>query len=189
MTDSGSGALAAMVRLIDRLNETVGRATSWLVLSMVLTTCLVAVLRYGFGLGWIWLQEVYVWMHGVIIMVAAGYTLLHDGHVRVDIFYRSASMRFKAWVDLLGVLFLLFPMIGIVWWTAWPYVLLSWHRHEESRDAGGMQGLYLLKTAMLVFCVLLALQGLALAIRSLLVLLNRAESSAAPKQEHDQAGP
>lgn len=189
MTESGSSMLAAMVRFIDRLNETVGRATSWLVLSMVLTTCLVAVMRYGFELGWIWIQEIYVWMHGVIIMVAAGYTLLHDGHVRVDIFYRSASARYKAWVDLLGVLCLLFPMLGIVWWTAWPYVLLSWHRHETSRDAGGMQGLYLLKTAILVYCVLLALQGLALAIRSLLVLLNRADSSAAPKQEHEQVGP
>lgn len=181
MTDSGGSMLAAMVRFIDRLNETIGRATSWLVLSMVLITCLVAVLRYGFDLGWIWLQEVYVWMHGTIIMVAAGYTLLHDGHVRVDIIYRSASPRYKAWVDLFGVLCLLFPMLGIVWWTAWPYVLTSWHRHEESRDAGGLQGLYLLKTMMLVFCILLALQGLALAIRSLMVLLDRTDSSETPK--------
>ena len=70
-----------------------GRITSWLVLLMVLTTFAVATFRYGFSLGWVWLQELYVWMHGAIIMVGVGYTLLHDGHVRIDIFYRAASER------------------------------------------------------------------------------------------------
>lgn len=185
MTQSG-GVFVASVRFIDRLNELVGRATSWLVLSMVLTTFLVAFLRYGVGVGWIWLQESYVWMHGTIIMVAAGYTLLHDGHVRVDIFYRAASIRYKAWVDLLGVVFLLMPMLAVVWWGAWPYVLLSWQRLEESREAGGMHGLYLWKTTMLVFCILLALQGVSLAIRSVFILASRPDPDNAPDQ--GQAG-
>lgn len=167
-------AASAAIRHIDRVNELVGRATSWLVLAMVLNTFAVALLRYGFGIGWIWLQETYVWMHGAIIMLAAGYTLLHDGHVRVDIFYRGASPRFKAWVDLVGFIVLLVPTIVAVWWVAWPYVLLSWERLEQSREAGGLPGLYLWKTTMLVFCVLLLLQGLALAVRSALILLNKA---------------
>ena len=175
---SAAGFMAGTVRLIDWLNERIGRLSSWLVLTMVLTTFMVAVLRYGFGLGWVWLQELYVWMHGTVIMVAVGYTLLHDGHVRVDIIYRSASIRFKAWVNLLGTLFLLFPVIGLVWWASWPYVLLSWQRLETSREAGGMHGLYLWKTTMLLFCVLLALQGLALALRSVLVLTGRDEAGA-----------
>ena len=165
--------LALVVRRVDRLNETVGCWVSWLTITMVLTTFSVAVLRYGFEVGWIWLQELYVWMHGTIIMVAAGYTLLHDGHVRVDIFYRSASTRFKAWVDLFGVLFLLFPTLAVIWWGTWPYVLLSWLRLEESREAGGMQGLYILKTTMLAFCILLALQGLALVLCGMFVLMGR----------------
>lgn len=176
------GILAASVRFVDRVNETVGRWTSWLVLSLVLTTFLVTVLRYGFEVGWIWLQESYVWMHGTIIMVASGYTLLHDGHVRVDIFYRAASNRFKAWVNLFGVVAFLLPTLGVVWWASWPYVLLSWHRFEESREAGGLQGLYLLKTTMLVFCVLLALQGIALAIRSVFILMNRPDPDDVPDQ-------
>lgn len=170
--------LAAAVRFIDHMNETIGRVVSWLVPTMVLTTFFVAVLRYGFEIGWIWLQELYVWMHGTIIMVAAGYALLHDGHVRVDVFYRAATPRAKAWVDLLGTLFFLIPTISVVWWVSWPYVLLSWQRLEISREAGGMHGLFILKSTMLAFCILMLLQGLAIAIRSAFVLLGRPDPDA-----------
>ncbi|MFQ5968781.1 MAG: TRAP transporter small permease subunit [Acidimicrobiia bacterium] len=142
---------------------------------MVLVTFLVAALRYGFNMGWVWMQESYVWMHGTIFMVAVGYTLLHEGHVRVDIFYRPASDRYKALVDLGGTLFLLFPSIAIIFWVALPYLILSWQRLEESREAGGLPGLFLWKTTMLMFCVLLALQGLAIVVRSTLVLTGHRE--------------
>lgn len=173
MGRTGDRVLSAIVKAVDRLNERVGRWTSWLVLAMVVNTFLVAVLRYGFDLGWVWLQELYVWMHGTIFMVGVGYTLLHDGHVRVDIFYQAASRRAKAWINLLGTIFLLVPTLGAVLWFTWPYVLLSWQRLEVSREAGGMPGLFLWKTTMLIFCVLLFLQGLALALRSILVLSGR----------------
>lgn len=163
-------SLAAVVRLIESLNERVGRTVAWLALAMVLNTFLVAVLRYGFSLGWIWLQELYVWMHGTIIMVAAGYTLLHDSHVRVDILYRAGSARARAWVNLIGTGLFLLPTLAVLAWVAWPYVLLSWQRLETSREAGGMHGLFLWKTTMLVFIVLLALQGLALVFRCVMVL-------------------
>ena len=70
---------------------------------MVLTTFSVVVLRYVFSLGWVWMQESYVWLRGIVFMLGAVYTLLHDGHVRVDIFYRPASERHKSWVYLFGV--------------------------------------------------------------------------------------
>lgn len=162
--------LAALVRGIDRLNEAVGRAVSWLTLGIVLVTFTVVVLRYGFGLGRVWLQETYVWMHGILFMLGAGYTLLHNGHVRVDILYRPAGPRTKARIDLTGSLLLLLPIVVLVFWTSWPYVLESWIRLESSREAGGLRGLFLLKSVLLGFCVLLGLQGLALAGRSLLVL-------------------
>jgi TRAP-type mannitol/chloroaromatic compound transport system permease small subunit len=169
------GAVLAVIRWIDLINEKVGRAVSWLTLTMLIVTFLVATLRYMFSLGWVWMQESYVWMHGTVFMVAAGYTLLHEGHVRVDIFYRPGSRRFKAGVDLFGVLFLLMPTVGIIFWVALPYVILSWHRLEESREAGGLPGLFLWKTTMIIFCVLLGLQGLALAMRSILTLMGRGE--------------
>ena len=163
-------SLKAVVRAIDGLNERVGRAVSWLVIAMVFTTFFVAVLRYGFSIGWVWMQESYVWMHGIIFMVAAGYTFLHDGHVRIDIIYASVSNRGRALINFLGVIFLLLPSLAVIWWGGFPYVLLSWQRLETSREAGGLHGLYLWKTSILIFIILLGLQGIALAIRSFMAL-------------------
>ncbi len=163
-------ALAAFVRTIDAVNDAVGRATAWLTLAMVLVTFLVAVLRYVFSLGWVWMQESYVWLHGIVFMVGAGYALLHGGHVRVDIFYRPKSARYKAWVDLAGVVLLLLPVVVMVMAMSWDYVLASWARLEESREAGGLPALYLLKTVIWAFCILVGMQGLSLAARSVLVL-------------------
>jgi TRAP-type mannitol/chloroaromatic compound transport system permease small subunit len=163
------------VRVVDRLNDHVGRAVAWLTLAMVLVVFFVVVARYGFAWGRVWIQESYVWMHGVVFMLGAAYTLLHEGHVRVDVFYRGASIRYKAWIDLLGSLFLVLPLIVTTWAVALPYVMNSWARLEASREAGGLPGLFLLKTVIPLFCILVELQALALAGRSLLVLRDDAE--------------
>src|SRR5690606_22320398 len=97
-------------------------------------------------------------------------TLKHDGHVRVDVFYRGASPRAKAWVDLLGSLFFLLPVTWITWTTAWPYVSASWAIHEGSTETSGIQAIFLLKTTILVFAALVALQGVSTLIHSILRL-------------------
>lgn len=168
-------ALAALVRFIDRVNDVIGRGVAWLTLAMVLLTFSVVVLRYGFALGWVWLQESYVWLHGVVFMVGASYTLLHNGHVRVDIFYRPASARYKAVVDLCGALFLLLPLLVLIAFVGYPYVAASWDNWEASREAGGLEGLYLLKTVILVFCALLTAQAVSMVVRSILFLRGREE--------------
>jgi TRAP-type mannitol/chloroaromatic compound transport system permease small subunit len=179
-------ALAAAVRFLDQFNEIIGRGIAWLTLAMVLIGFVVVMLRYVFNIGFVWMQESYVWLHGVIFMAGAGYTLLHDGHVRVDIFYRTASMRTKAWIDLFGALVLMLPVLALVWIQAWPYVLDSWGRLEESREAGGLPGLFLLKSVVLVFCVTMALQAFSLAGRSILVLAGRANLVAPPPDGGDK---
>jgi len=167
--------LAAFVRFVDRLNDVIGRGVAWLTLAMVLITFVVVILRYIYAIGWVWMQESYVWLHGIVFMMAAGYTLLHNGHVRVDIIYRSASHRYKAWIDLLGSVFLLLPLVAVVFLVSFDYVTGSWLKLEESREAGGLPGLFLLKSVIPAFCVLLGLQGLALAGRSLLSLAGNEE--------------
>lgn len=162
--------LPRFVRTVDALNDWVGRMVSWLCVAMVLTTFAVVVMRYVFNFGRVDIQESYVWMHGLVFMVGAGYALLHDAHVRVDVIYRPASIRYKAWVDLFGVMLLLMPVLVILAQVAMPYVWDSWDRGEVSREAGGLPRLYLLKTAILVFCALVLLQGLSLAARSYLIL-------------------
>ena len=177
-------ALASFVRVVDRLNERVGRATAWATLAMVVVGFLVVVLRYVFAVGWVWMQESYVWLHGIVFMVGAGYTLLHDGHVRVDIFYRGASERRRALVDLWGALLLLVPVVVLISATSIPYVVESWMRFETSREAGGLPGLFVLKTALLAFCLLVGLQGLSMAARALLVLKGHREF-APPEEPHE----
>ena len=142
-------------------------------LAMVLIAFAVVLLRYVFAIGWVWMQESYVWLHGIVFMLGAGYTLLHNGHVRVDIIYRTASPRYKSGIDLLGSLVLLLPLVVVIFSVSFPYVVASWLKLEASREAGGLPGLFLLKTVILAFCLLLGLQGLALAGRSLLTLAGR----------------
>lgn len=156
---------------ISTFNDRLGRVTAWLALLMVLVQFVVVLMRYVFGVGSIAMQESIVYMHGVLFMVGAGYTLLHDGHVRVDIFYRGADLRAKATIDLLGSLFLLLPVVTLVWIYSLPYVTRAWSVLEGSKETSGIQGVYLLKTVVLAFCALVALQGIALAVRSLVVLL------------------
>ena len=166
--------LALFVKRVDEINEYVGRAVSWLTLLMVVITFAVVILRYVFSLGWVWMQESYVWLHGIIFMVGAGYTLLHNAHVRVDIFYRPASDLYRAFVDLFGAVFLLAPMITVVFLGSWDYVIKSWVGLEESREAGGLPGLFVLKTFLWIFCCLLALQGMSLSACSILVIKGKA---------------
>ncbi len=162
--------LSRLADLIDTVNENVGRAVAWLALFMVLTQFVVVLMRYIFGVGSVWAQESIVYMHGTLFMLAAGYTLLHNGHVRVDLFYRSSSPAFKAWVDLFGTLFLLWPVCILIFYVGFPYVESSWSVREGSRETSGIQGVYLLKSVILVFVVLLALQGLSTIIHSLRIL-------------------
>ncbi len=164
---------SALIRRIDALNEIVGRAVSWLALAMVLLQLVVVIMRYVFGLGSLFMQESIVYMHGILFMAAVGYTLLHNGHVRVDIFYRTAPPRTKAMVNLAGVVFFLLPVCVLVWWMSWPYIAMSWSVLEGSRETSGIPALFLLKSVILVFAALLFLQGLSLGLRSLLLLLGR----------------
>ncbi|MCP4043634.1 MAG: TRAP transporter small permease subunit [Gammaproteobacteria bacterium] len=143
---------------------------------MVLVTFVVVVLRYVFNLGWIAMQESVTYMHAIVFMLGAAYTLKQNGHVRVDIFYRRMSVRGRAWVDLFGTLLLLFPTCGFIFWVSWEYVATSWSLLESSRETGGLPGVFLIKTLIPAMSTLFLLQGLALTCRSLLVLAGETET-------------
>lgn len=158
---------------IDGINRLVGRAVAWLTLATVLICGAVVVLRYAAGLGFVWMQELYIWTHAMTFLLAAGFAYLLNAHVRVDIFYARMSARAKAWVDLFGVVFLLMPWLALLGWTAWTYVSYSWATREISVQSNGMPAMYVLKAMMLGFVALLGLQGLAWIGRSVLVLGGR----------------
>ena len=161
---------------LDRISIVSGRITAWLTLVMVIVTGIIVVMRYVFDAGAVWLQESVVWMHAVVFMVGAAYTLQQDEHVRVDIFYRDMSKRRRAWVDLVGTLLFLLPLCGFLGYKSWDFVAVSWHLGESSREPGGMPYPFvpLLKSVLLVMPLLLGVQGAAMLVRSLQVIRGRA---------------
>lgn len=160
-------------RILETVSEQVGRLVAWLTLAMVLVMFTVVVMRYAFDFGRIWLQESVTWMHAAVFMLGAAYTLRHEGHVRVDIFYRRFSPRTRAWVDLLGTLVLLLPVSLYLLWTGWDYVAGSWTMREGSLQTGGLPAVYLLKSLLLAMPALLLLQGLAMILQRLAIILGR----------------
>ena len=148
----------------------VGRSSAWLALLLVLGMVLVVVLRYGFGIGNIALQESLTYLHGSLFMLAIAYTLAEDEHVRVDVLYQRFSPRGRAWVNLLGTLFLLLPVCAAIFWLSLDYVISSWREQETSAN-GGLPFVYLLKTLLLILPALLTVQALAELLRHSLTLL------------------
>jgi TRAP-type mannitol/chloroaromatic compound transport system permease small subunit len=169
--------LATTADRIDRLIAAVGRAVMWLALLVVLLQFAVVVLRYAFGVGSIWLSESVIYGHAALFMLAAAWTLQVDGHVRVDVFYGDASPRAKAFIDLIGSVLLLLPFVAVIMWFALPYVARSWTIFERSRETSGLPFIYLLKTLIPLFALLLGLQGIAQAIRAALMLRQAGHTS------------
>lgn len=155
---------------IDRANAAIGRTAAWCCLYVVLAEFAVVIMRYALGIGSIKLQESVLYAHAGLFMLAAAWTLKIDGHVRVDIFYSQARPRTRAVIDLIGALVFLLPFAAIVFVLSLPYVERSWAIFERSREANGLPFVYLLKTLIPLFAVLLGLQGLAQAVRAALVL-------------------
>lgn len=166
-------ALASFVRAISALNHYVGVTLSWLSLAVVVVCFVVVVQRYFLHTTQLWMQDLYVWLAGAMFTGVAGYALLRDAHVRVDIFYRPWPVRRKAIADLIGVVIFLLPFVTVVATYGWTFVARSWRLYEGSANIGGMPGLFILKTFILVFCALVGLQGLAWAARSILVLAGK----------------
>jgi len=177
--------LAYITNTIDRFTDNIGKVISWFTLVMVLFTFLIVVLRYGFNLGWIAMQESVLYLHGTVFMLGAAYTLKADGHVRVDIFYQKFSIRGKALVNLIGTLFLLLPVCIFIFYISVDYVTTAWRIMEKSSEAGGLPFVYLSKSLLLLMAITMSLQGIAEICRNLQTLLSNNESLP-PKKEVSQ---
>jgi TRAP-type mannitol/chloroaromatic compound transport system permease small subunit len=158
-----------LANALDKVNIGVAHVVRWLALAMMLVQFTIVVGRYAFGVNSIALQESVLYMHAALFMLAAGYTLLVDKHVRVDVFYAKATPKTRRRIDIFGHLFLLMPsMIALIYWS-WPSVRNSWAILEGPISVGGIEAVFLLKSLMPAFCVLVMLQSLALLMRLLAV--------------------
>jgi TRAP-type mannitol/chloroaromatic compound transport system permease small subunit len=162
-----------IIRIINFINKLIGETVSWLTLFMVLITFLVVVLRYGFNIGFIWMQESVRFMYAAVFLLCAGYTLLKNKHVRVDVLYLNLSERSKAIVDLLGSVFLLLPVCFVIFYYSWSYVINSWQQMEGSIEERGLHLVFIMKTFIWLFAILVSMQSLATIINSFIILKNK----------------
>lgn len=167
MNDTQSAPVAA--NLFDRISDVTGRVVAWLTLLMVVVTAVIVIMRYVFDAGAIWLQESVTWMHAAVFMIGAAYTLLHEEHVRVDIFYRKMGSRARAFVDFFGTVAFLLPLCAYLAFQAYDFAATSWAIHETSREPGGLPYpmIPVLKSMVVLMPVAVALQGVSLMLRAL----------------------
>jgi len=164
-------ALQKLSALIDALNQWVGRGVAWVTLGLVLVVFVDVVMRYLFKTSFVFTQELEWHLFGFIFLMGAGYTLLHDGHVRVDIIYQRVGFKSRAWINLGGVLLFLIPGCLMVITTSWGFMQNSFAILEGSPDPGGIPFRFVLKGCLPVGFSLLLLQGISLGIHSLLQIL------------------
>jgi len=153
-----------------------GRTISWLNLFLVLVTFLIVILRYAFDSGSVAMQETTTYLHASVFLVGMAYTMQQDAHVRVDIFYSRCTPQTKAWINLFGAVFLLLPFMLFVSWISWSYIADSWSVLEGSREAGGLPGVFLLKSLILAMTFLLSLQAFTQIARNILTILNTGQN-------------
>jgi len=158
---------------LTQFSELTGKLVSWLVLAMVLLVSYDVTMRYFFLSGSVALQEMEWHLFSLIFLVGAAYTLKHDDHVRLDIFYESKFMNDerRAWINLLGSLFLLIPFCILIITTAWPFVYQSYIHLEGSPDPGGLPYRWILKASIPLGFTLLLLQGISDIVKNLNVIL------------------
>lgn len=159
-----------IIGALDAFNRIVGSLISLIMIPLLLITMSVVILRYAFGVGLIWLQDSYVWLTSLFFIGLSGSTLLHDRHVRVELFYSKMAPKFQALVNIVGVFFLLWPTLIVIGISSYRPISRSWQFLESSPNAGGLSFAYIHKSLVYVFCVLLFIQGLSLLIKSFGVL-------------------
>ncbi|MFH1036258.1 MAG: TRAP transporter small permease subunit [Pseudomonadota bacterium] len=168
--------LLSLAGKIDAINECVGRIVSWVVLGLVLVVFGDVVFRYVFNVSFVFTQELEWHLFAFIFLMGAGYTLISDNHVRVDIIYQRLSEKGRAWINLLGCIFFLFPGCLLVIITSVPFAYTSFEMLEGSPDPGGIPLRFVLKACIPLGFTLFGLQGLSLFLRSLLTVLGHESS-------------
>ncbi len=167
--------MSSFARFMDKISIRVGHAASWMTLMLVLVTMYDVIMRYIFKAGSIWIQESEWHLFAANFMLAASWTLLRNGHVRVDLFYVKFSTKTKAWVDLIGSILFLLPFCILIVYSSIPFVFDSWAIWEGSSDPGGLPARYILKSIIPLTFILLALQGISEIIKNAAVIKKRGE--------------
>lgn len=160
--------MQGLADFFDRINRVIAKVIRWFALLMVLVQFAIVVGRYVFGVNSIAAQESVLYLHAALFMLGAGYTLQVDKHVRVDVFYAKVSAAAQRRIDIFGHIVLLLPSMLVLLYWSWPSVRNSWKILEGPISVGGIEAVFLLKTLIPAFCILVILQSLSLLARLLL---------------------
>jgi len=158
--------LLHFIKMTDQINEWIGRAVSWLTLALVILVCIDVLRRYFLEQTDAWIMELQWHFFSLVFLLGAGYTLKHDKHVRVDLFYDRFSARDKALVNIVGGTFLLLPFCIMIIFVSYAYMTQSWHISERSADPGGMPYRFLIKGSITISMILLLLQAISMIARN-----------------------
>ena len=161
------------LELVNKINISLGKFFSWALLIMVVLTFVVVILRYLFNIGFIWMQELVRYLYASVFMLCAAYTLANDEHVRVDIFYSNLKNNHKIIINVLGSLLFLIPICFCILYYSYSYVINSWVQLEGSLEERGLHAVYLLKTLIWAFAIMLVLQGIYIISQGFLKLFRK----------------
>ena len=171
-----------IIQQLNAINRTLGKTLAWLSLGMVLLMALTVLQRYLFQSSTIWQQELIRYMHGLVFLGCAGFTLLCNEHVRVDVFYQQASKRYKHWVNLVGTWLFLIPTAIAMIYFSYDFVMHSWAIYEPSSEPLGLPGVFLYKTLLWVCPMSLIIQAVSLTIEHGYALKQQASLSQTEEQ-------
>lgn len=158
-THADAGRRGGVIEILDTVNRRIGRAAAWLAIAMAAVCFSIVALRYGLSLGWVALQELLGALNAAMFMLALAWVLGDDGHVRVDVFYQRLGPRGRARVDAAGAVVLLMPLCVFLFVSSLDYVAASWRVLEDSREPGGLPGVFLVKTLIPLAAAMLLAQG------------------------------
>ncbi|MEZ4883492.1 MAG: TRAP transporter small permease subunit [Chitinophagales bacterium] len=156
-----------LIHLLERISEWAGKAVSYLTAALVFLICYDVLMRYLFNSSQIWMTEVEIYCFALIFLFGSAYAFQKDKHVRVDVFYANYPPKKKAWINLLGGLFLLLPWCVVILIVSFDYAMTSFNMGEGSPQPGGLPALYLLKFSIFIGFLLLFLQGIASVLKSI----------------------
>ncbi len=167
--------MESLVKKLNKVNEEVGKVTSWSCSLMVWVICIDVFMRYVLDYSFIWIVELEIYLFAISFILCSGYAFRYDNHVRVDALYSNWSEKRKAWVNLIGGVIFLLPWCVVSIMVCWKYAYNSWMIGENSQQPGGLPALYILKFILVIGFVLLLIQGVASILNSIVILRSKEE--------------
>lgn len=164
--------LENIIKVLDSINEWIGRKASWFSLFLVILICADVLMRYLFDFTKIWVIELEIYLFAFLFLFGSGYAFKHEQHVRVDVFYSKLSVKKKAIIDLIGGILFLAPWCIIIIWVGSNYAYFSFLMNEKSPQPGGLPALYILKFGIALGFIFLLLQAISSICKSIIILKN-----------------